>query len=415
MNQVYSELLPSITSESNLLKKVVVHTPGSEMGLVSPANREDLLFEDILFLEKAQEEHRLMCSIFEKIIGGKDGVVQLSDLLSHALSIDDARIEFIDALCSGDRGGSVSAFRDELGDFSPAELQKFAMTGKSDLPIELSPLPNLMFTRDLAATVGDHIVLARPATAARWREAIIMSTALRYHPDLADKPERFIQLPEGVTFEGGDLLVVNDKIVMIGNSQRTSFGGIVNTAQQLLARTSIEHVILVSIPKKRSYMHLDTVLTFSSPHECVVFPPLFDSGIQGTVVGFSSLGNGDLKASLFGNILEALQELYHRDIEFIPCGGNNPLDQQREQWTDGSNFFAVSPGVVVGYERNEKTFDVMSQRGYRVVSADGFLSFYGQSNFSSGDKIAIKLEGNELSRGRGGPRCMTMPIARTLS
>jgi arginine deiminase len=160
-------------------------------------------------------------------------------------------------------------------------------------------------------------------------------------------------------------------------------------------------------------MHLDTVFTFVSPDECVVFPPLIDLSGLNNVITFSRGDEPDnLVSRVHENLHSALEYNLKRSITFVPCGGLDPLSQQREQWTDGANFFAIAPGVVIGYDRNGRTFDEMASLGYRVVTAEGFLSYYQESTWEPGEKIAIKLDGYELSRGRGGPRCMTMPIAR---
>jgi len=267
--------------------------------------------------------------------------------------------------------------------------------------------------RDLAAVVGDHIVLSYAATSARARESIIINIVVHHHPAFAAFRDNIIKLPKGVTFEGGDLLVASEDTIIIGNSERTSFGGVVSVARALLDQTAIKNVVMVSMPHERSCMHLDTVFTFASPTECLAFPPLIDLEGMNNVVSFSE-GDGPnrLETRLWHNLNEAVNATMGHEVHFAPCGGSDPLSQRREQWTDGANLFAVAPGVVLGYERNLKTYDVMSDMGYRVVTAEGFLTYYEASTFSPGEKIAIKLDGYELSRGRGGPRCMTMPIAR---
>lgn len=397
------------------MERVLVHAPGREMDLVSPENREDLLFEDILFTGTARREHELMGALFRKVAGRDDAVLHLRALLAEVFEQEEAREHFVEGLCRTEPDRNLTAAKGGLLRLPPEELLTFALTGRAEeLAVTIPPLPNLFFTRDLAATVHDHIVLGHVATAAREREGLLLRTVLRHHPAFASLQDRLIELPEGVTFEGGDLLVPHPEVVLIGHSQRTSFGGVMAAANALFAKTPVEHVLAVEIPQQRSCMHLDTVLTFATPGECVVYPPLLDRAGFGYAVHLTPTGTeGRFTSDMRPNLRRVLPEVLGRKIDFIPCGGSDPLHQSREQWTDGSNVFAIAPGVVVGYERNRRTFEQLRERGYRVASARSFLDYHEETKFTPGsEKVAIKLGGTELSRGRGGPRCMTLPLAR---
>jgi arginine deiminase len=185
-------------------------------------------------------------------------------------------------------------------------------------------------------------------------------------------------------------------------------------AHELFERTPIEHVLAVDLPKRRATMHLDTVFTFASPEEVIVFPPLLDThGFGYTVHLTPGDAPGQFVTDMRPNLRTALDELLDRDLTYIPCGGTERLHQEREQWTDGANVFAAAPGAILGYERNRRTFHRLREHGYRVVTAESFLSYYESSPYTPGsEKVAIQLGGTELSRGRGGPRCMTLPVAR---
>ncbi len=402
-----------ITSETAPLRRVIVHTPGPEMSLVSPDTRMDLLFDDILFVGQARQEHQLMCAVFDKVIAREEGVLQIGDLLRDTFHQDDARAAFVEQLCQISHHRNLHAFRDKLVRLSPEELHTFALTGQALLPVNEEPVPNLLFTRDVAAVAGEHVILSHPATSARAREGVIINVVLHYHPAFAGVRDRIIELPPGVTFEGGDFIMAGPRLALIGHSERTSFSGVMSIAGALFERDVVDHVLMVDLPKQRSCMHLDTVFNFVTDTECIVFPPLFSGDGPGNIVHFTrSDSPGRFFSQIRPNLKQTLEELTERELTFIPCGGNDPLSQRREQWTDGANFFALAPGVVMGYERNRMTYEMLQRHGYRVVSAEGFLAYHEESDYAHGEKIAIKMGGTELSRGRGGPRCMTLPLQR---
>lgn len=401
-----------IASEIAPLRQVVVHTPGEEMQLVSPENKLDLLFDDLLFTERAQEEHQMMCRLFEAVVDQPDAVLQIADLLRDTFESEDARHEFIELLAERLPERNLEAYATELKKLSPAELHRFALTGQSSLRLATNPLPNLMFTRDLSAVVGEHVILSHAATAARARESIIIRAIFRHHPRFAGVQDRIIELPPHVSFEGGDLLVVNEKLVLIGQSERTSLGGVMAVTRELMARTPVEQVLMVNLPKARYCMHLDTVLTFASEDECVAFPPIIEGNRQNVLQLTAGGAPDQFQMKVWPNLEDALEALTGRSYTFIPCGGDDPISQRREQWTDGANLFALAPGVVVGYERNQITYDALRDHGYHVVEAEAFLAYHAGSSVNGDHKVAIQLRGHELSRGRGGPRCMTMPTLR---
>lgn len=402
-----------VRSETAPLRHVLVHTPGVEMDHVAPGERENLLFEDILYVEHAQAEHRLMTAVIDKVVGEPHAAVQITDLLREAFLQDEAREDFVGMLCRLGSAYNFQAFEDELKQLDPSDLHAFALTGAAPFAVHAPPVPNLMFTRDLCAVVSDHAILSHPATSARMRESIMTRIVFRYHPAFSEATDRLIELPEGVTFEGGDLLLPAPGVVLIGHSARTSLGGVMSVVREVLGRGLAGKVVVMSLPAKRSYMHLDTVFTFAEPDACVYFPPLFAPRGLANVLTYEAGAGESLTCTVFPSLQDALQDAVGHDITFFPCGGDDLLSQQREQWTDGANFFAIAPGVVIGYERNPDTFETLRRAGYRVVTARGFLSYYAESPYELGEKVAIKLDGHELSRGRGGPRCMTMPICRS--
>ncbi len=402
-----------IPSETAPLRQVVVHTPGEEMALVSPENAEDLLFDDILFVDEAREEHAALVRLFRAAVGRDDAVLQVTDLLRETFAEAEARTAFVDGLIERMPYRNFEAYESELKGLDPGALLHFAVTGQAPFPVSALPVPNLLFTRDLSAVVGGHVLLSHAATAARAPESVIMGTVYAHHPRFADARDRVIELPEDVSFEGGDLLVVDEQVVLVGQSERTSLGGVLAVARELLTRTAVEHVVMVNLPKARYCMHLDTVFTFADADTCVVFPPIIEGAEDHTFILEAIDGDpADLRLRPCRTLRDALEETTGRSFTFVPCGGSDPIRQRREQWTDGANLFAIRPGLVVGYARNRATYDALRAEGFHVVDAESFLGFYGDSAATSDARIAIRLSGNELSRGRGGPRCMTMPLSR---
>lgn len=406
----------SVRSETGLLQGVIVHTPGREVSLVNPEMKDELLFDDIIFEEDARREHQGMLEVLRAAMPSGAAIYQITDLIRESFEQEEARNHFIRKLVDRHPEENIHTVEDELHRLDPDELLQFAVQGHTPglRNFTLYPTPNLVFTRDLAAMVDDAILLSRPAMKARLREALMMEAVIKYHPLFADTRKRCITIAEGASIEGGDVLVASDRVVLIGMSERTSFSGLMRAAERLL-ETSVEHVLAVDIPKQRASMHLDTIFTFAAPGECLVFAPAITER-RNNVIDLSR-ADGRVVAGTKPSLKEAMEELLGREFTFMNCGGGDRTNQFREQWTDGANVFAVAPGVVVGYERNHNTFRELQNYGYRLMNQHEFIERYRDEdlpeNVGEGDeKIAVRFEGHELCRGRGGARCMTMPIAR---
>lgn len=402
-----------VTSETGRLNGVIVHTPGPEVSLVHPDTKDELLFDDIIYEAEARSEHMGMKALFECAVPPGGMVLEIVDLFKDVFADGNVRMEFIDALIRRQPELRMAPYKDAMQDLSGDALTRFAVEGQvAELKdLVLPPSPNLLFTRDLAAVVRDGIVVSRAAKVARIRESILMEMLVRHHPIFSTVKAKAIRIPVHDTIEGGDILVASEDVVLIGMSERTSFSGVMQAADQLLT-LGVKHVLIVDIPKQRSSMHLDTIFTFAHPNECVAFSPAIQDRSQNVVLLNK---DGDrIVNRLMPSLKHALQECLERDITFIECGGPNVLNQHREQWSDGANLFCLAPGVVVGYERNTNTFKSMEEHGYTVITQDDFISTYRDKLFEPDAdlRLAVTFIGHELCRGRGGARCMTMPISR---
>lgn len=402
----------SVTSETGWLKGVIVHTPGNEVSLVNPELKDELLFDDIIFEEDAKQEHIDMLEIFKAAMPADGRIFQITDLFLECLQNSDAHEYFVKLLIEALPEDNLQVIESTLLDLQPKELLQFVVEGATPAirNFALHPNPNLLFTRDLAAVVGNQLLLSRPAKKARLREALLMDMLVMYHPLFSDLKKKLIKTNKQDSIEGGDVLVASDKLALIGMSERTSFSALMTAANSLL-NNNFEHVLAVDIPKQRSSMHLDTIFTFASEDECIAFPPAIMERTGN--VSVLSKENGSIISRPMPSLQTTLNELMERDITFIKCGGEIRTNQFREQWTDGANVFALAPGVIVGYERNTNTFRALKEHGYSIINQYEFIEEYKDKEFDpSGKKLAISFLGHELCRGRGGARCMTMPILR---
>jgi len=404
---------PFITSEVNHLNSVIVHTPGREVSLLNPEHKDELLFDDIIFEEDARNEHLDMLDVFKTAMPENGKIYEICDLIKETFTEEEARAYFIERFERLLPEEHLHWVEDKLLNLPPEELQQFVIEGTTpSIPhFTLTPTPNLLFTRDLAATVNDEIILSQAAKHARLRESLLMETVLYYHPMFDSAGQNIIRTSKDESIEGGDIIVASNEVVLIGMSERTTFSGIMKVSEQLFQH-EVKHVVVVDIPKQRSSMHLDTIFTFISHNECMVFPPAITER-QNNIVVLSK--NGDkIEANTMPSLKYALENLMNRELTFINCGGNNRTDQFREQWTDGANIFALAPGVIVGYDRNTYTFEALKEHGYTIMDQYSFVETYTNNPFEpqKAGKLAITFRGQELCRGRGGARCMTQPIVR---
>jgi arginine deiminase len=421
----------SVDSEIGRLRAVLVHEPGREIDRMVPSMMQDLLFDDILFGARAREEHRRFRQVLRFVA---DEVLDVQDLLEEVLRDPHARNEVLTELSTLLAWPQAVLFA--LNELPPARLAAGlvegverpnpAITGSLDSLYLLPPLPNWFFQRDPATVVGRRVVRGSMATRARLREPLLSGAVFARHPRFAGAEPRFwfqeFAAGEGrdlawarmrPTLEGGDVLVLSSEVLVIGYSERTEKTTIERLAEALRREESpVRKILVVAIPPQRATMHLDTVFTRVSSGECLCYGPMIlPGGAEEADVYEADLTSKEITWTTKDDLLSALAAL-GIDLAPILCGGLDPIDQQREQWTDGANAFALAPGVILCYDRNERTAEALSRHGYTVVADDDLLLGRETLDLRKGGKHAVLLSAPELSRARGGPRCMTMPLVR---
>ncbi|MDA2517216.1 arginine deiminase [Bacillus cereus] len=401
-----------VTSEIGELQTVLLKRPGKEVENLTPDYLQQLLFDDIPYLPIIQKEH----DYFAQTLRNRGvEVLYLEKLAAEALVDKKLREEFVDRILKegqADVNVAHQTLKEYLLSFSNEELIQKIMGGvrKSEIetskkthlyelmedhyPFYLDPMPNLYFTRDPAASVGDGLTINKMREPARRRESLFMEYIIKYHPRFA-KHNVPIWLDRDYKFpiEGGDELILNEGTIAIGVSARTSAKAIERLAKNLFSRQNkIKKVLAIEIPKCRAFMHLDTVFTMVDYDKFTIHPAI--QGPKGNMnIYILEKGSDEetLKITHRTSLMEALKEVLGlSELVLIPCGGGDVIASAREQWNDGSNTLAIAPGVVVTYDRNYVSNTLLREHGIEV----------------------IEVLSSELSRGRGGPRCMSMPIVR---
>lgn len=407
----------NVKSEIAPLKKVLLHRPGKELLNLTPSNLNRLLFDDIPFLPDAQKEHDEFAHILKE--NGIE-VIYLEDLMAEVLEISNEIEEKFIRQFIYEAGVRTPKYKNLVFEYLKSFIDKKELVLKTmegikieeinrakrevekslvDLVSEESdfladPMPNLYFTRDPFASVGNGIILNKMYSITRNRETIYAEYIFNYHPDFKNKIEKYYDRYLPYHIEGGDVLNLNEHVIAVGISQRTEAGAIDELAKNIFRNPdcSINTILAFNIPESRAFMHLDTVFT-QIDYDKFTFHP----GIMETLQVFE-ITEGDIPDSdedlnvreIKASLEEILENYLDKKITLIPCAGGEKTSSEREQWNDGTNTLCIAPGVVVVYNRNNITNNILREHGIKV----------------------FEMNSAELSRGRGGPRCMSMPLIR---
>lgn len=469
----------SVSSETGTLKRLLVHSPDSGLGKVVPSKAQDWLFEDIVHLDTirrneydyytkillyfldpakikgklaivdAEEAQRNFYKPEHPDFFASEKVVELQWLLAQVLADKDILTKLVASVCAIE--GCTYEVQNQLLNYSPAELAKTFISGTSNnKQLLFAPIPNFIFTRDIGITIKDHVLLNKPAKKARTREALLAKYIFFHHTmfsqyrnniiELADSNHSFLMPKEEddrkITLEGGDIMVISDNHLLVGVSERTSSEAAVKITNTLFQKGLMEKVSIIKIPKKRDYMHIDTVFTQVKRDVWVMLGNFSRKAMKHededaierilevkkeekikilqfhrpdpeNPVSFDSLE--DLLIDISKNDLHCKTE-----VRFIYSGNNEFPYNAREQWTDSCNLLALKEGVVLGYDRNDKTTEAFRNAGFAVIHARDLLQQLeaGTIETATITDTLILMPSAELSRARGGFHCMSMPLWR---
>jgi arginine deiminase len=403
-----------ITSEIGPLQAVLVHTPGLELEAVTPGNREDYLYDDLIGLEVSAREHARLKAVLQRFAT----VYEIGELLTEVLAGAEAREYLI--------GRTMDVVPSEplaqqLAELSPRALVKLIIEGMEETPgpiaralnesgFVLPPLPNLFFPRDSGMVIGDYAVVGSMRYGVRWTEELLMKTLFAFHPCLENAGILYDGSEErrsNFTLEGGDVHVLREDLLLVGFSERSSPGGLDLLADVAFERAGVKDMIVVVMPSNPTAIHLDMLFTQIDTELCIVYPPAFIGPERLTIL---HRRHGETGVRELPDLFAALAQVA-LPLEPVLAGGTRRIAQEREQWASGCNGMAVAPGVIVTYARNQATLEQLELAGYRVMPSAEFLAAPAASATPL-RRTAITIEGGELVRGGGGARCMTLPVLR---
>lgn len=410
-----------VDNEITELRKVIVHMPDEGIIRVSPKKSADLLFDDIVYLPIMQKEHKIFTDVLRHQIGS-DNVLETNKLLEEALGQNAiSREKLLANLIEYEE--LPKSIIPLLGKKNNFDLAEILITGydKNADHILFDPIPNFLFTRDIAVAINDHLLITKAAKQARSRENYLTRFIVYNHPlfstfrqrgKIIDLNELELFPPskkgEPVSMEGGDVMILNKDYLLIGISERTNTHAFHSLKKYLFDHKIVSNVVFFNIPIERSFMHIDTIITQIDEKRFVGYKPIIQDGGSSFVQVHSITG----ETQYYATLKEFLWQEISTDIDFIWVGKGETPSQEREQWTDGCNLLAIRPGVAITYDRNEYTISTLQSKGYNIVPAQDVLDTPINTIFNH---CIITLPSAELSRARGGPHCMSCPLDRWIS